>query len=406
MQLRPAALATLAIAAASMGLGRAAIAAAQSHVEAGTSFFRESGGPLKMTVVTPEVNADVALSEGIAVNAGWNADIVSGASVAVVDASAARVDAISSASVHDVRHVLGGGFRLQDGQSSLATGYHYGFENDYRSHAIDVGARTELYEHDTALEINYARSFDSVCDAPNASEAVLKGRLDTSVGCFDSSHKDRTSRDLSINTFQGAWTQHLAPILSLQTTLTAQLLHGFQSNPYRAVRIGRTAAQEHHPGDRARYALGIGLRIWIEPLSGALQPQLRAYRDTWDIRSFSGELGYEQTIGGGLRFRVRARYYLQSAAAFFSDDYVLAPKGQYFTGDRELSAMRTGLFGAQFAYGVPPNADGDVLGFLSGLDFALKADLLKSWFPDFHYDRAPVPNTAAILGSFTVLAGF
>jgi hypothetical protein len=377
-----------------------------SQVSAGTAMFHESGGPLHMNVVSPEVNADVAVSEGLSVNAGWIADIVSGASVAVVDAPANNVDAISSASVHDVRHVLGGGAKVRDGQSSLGANYHYGIENDYRSHAFDVSARTELYERNTALELTYTRAFDRVCDGARASEAVLKPRLDTSDGCFNDSRADRHSRELGVQTFQGAWTQHLTPVLSMQTTATAQLLHGFQSNPYRAIRIGRTAAQEYHPQDRARYALGLGLRIWIDPLAGALQPQFRAYRDTWNIRSLSAELGYEQTLGVGLRFRAKGRYYTQTAAAFYSDDYVLAPKGRYFTGDRELSAMHSALLGAQFSWAVPANAQGEVLGLLSGLELVLAADLLKSWFDAFHYDRAPVPNTMALLGSFTILAGF
>ena len=151
-----------------------------------------------MTVLTPEVDAQVQPSEGIGVHAEWTADVVSGASVAVVDAPAANVDAISAASVHDVRHVFGGGARVFDGQSSLAAGYHYAFENDYRSHAVDVSARTELYEHDTALEISYARAFDTVCDAPGASDPALKARLDTSKGCFDDKATDRRERDLAI----------------------------------------------------------------------------------------------------------------------------------------------------------------------------------------------------------------
>jgi hypothetical protein len=332
--------------------------------------------------------------------------VVSGASVGVVDAPAAKVDAISSASVHDVRHVLGGGVRVQDGQSSLSAGYHYGIENDYRSNSFDVGARTDLFERDTTLELTYARAFDEVCDGPTAAEAVLKARLDNSDGCFNSARKDRRERSLGMQTFQGAWTQQWTPVLSMQAVATAQMLHGFQANPYRAVRIGRTAAQEHHPIDRARYAVGVGFRIWIDPLKGALQPQVRLYRDTWDIRSASGELGYEQTLGQGLRFRARARYYLQSGAAFYSDDYVLAPKGQYFTGDRELSPMHSILLGGRFSWSVPQNAEGEVLGLLSGLDITLGADWLKGFFDHFHYDRASVPNTAALFGSIGVLAAF
>ena len=68
--------------------------------------------------------------------------------------------------------------------------------------------------------------------------------------------------------------------------------------------------------------------------------------------------------------------------------------------------MRTMLLGGQFSWSVPSDDEGDVLGFLSGLELALKADVLKSWFPDFHYDRVPVPNDAALIGSLSLLAAF
>jgi hypothetical protein len=378
---------------------------AQSHVSAGTSAFRESGGPLDMLVIVPEVSAEVAISEGVAVDAAWTADVVSGASVAIVDQPAAEVDAISAASVSDVRHELGGGLALRDGQSVLNAGYRHGTEEDYRSHAFHVGARTELWDRNTGLEITYARAFDSVCDSIAASEPVLKQRLDSSEGCFDEGAEDRDTRKLSLHTAQGVWTQSWTPWLAMQTTLSAQLLHGFQSNPYRAVRLGRSAAQEHHPDERGRYAVGVGFRIWLEPLSGALQPQLRVYRDTWSLRSFTAELGYEQVIGVGLRLRGRGRYYLQSGTAFFSDDYLLEPKGQYFTGDRELSPMRSVLLGAQLSWTAPTNDEGKVLIF-DGLTLALKGDVLKSWFPEFHYDRVAVPNDTALMGSFSVRADF
>ena len=399
MQLR---LRSLAVVLASLA---PATVVAQSQVSAGTSAFREAGGPLDMLVIVPEVSAEVGISDGVAVDAAWPADVVSGASVAIVDLPAEEVDAISAASVTDVRHELGGGLALRDGQSVLGAGYRYGTEEDYRSHAFHVSARTELWDRNTGLEITYARAFDSVCDSLDASEPVLKQRLDSSEGCFQDSAEDRDERKLDVHTAQGVWTQSWTPWLAMQTTLSAQLLRGFQSNPYRAVRVGRSAAQEHHPDDRGRYALGVGFRIWLEPLSGALQPQLRVYRDTWAIRSFTAELGYEQVIGVGLRLRARGRYYLQTGAAFFSDDYLLEPKGQYFTGDRELSPMRSALLGAQLSWTVPTNDEGKVL-FFDGLTLALKGDILKSWFPEFHYDRVEVPNDTALIGTFSVRADF
>jgi hypothetical protein len=110
-------------------------------------------------------------------------------------------------------------------------------------------------------------------------------------------------------------------------------------------------------------------------------------------------------IGLGLRLRGRGRYYTQTGAAFFSDDYLLEPKGQYFTGDRELSAMRSVLLGAQLSWTVPSNDEGKVL-FFDGLALALKGDMLKSWFPEFHYDRVEVPNDTALIGSVSLRADF
>ena len=402
MQLRRAAALGLLLAGAS--LARAAAVHAQSSVSAGSSIVYEPGSAVNMLVVVPEVDADVELGEALAVNATWTADVVSGASVAVVDQPAETIDALSSASVTDMRHVLGGALTLRDGQSTLSAGYRYGFERDYRSHGIDVTARTELAERNTAFELAYARGFDSVCDGPDASDPVRKARLPTSTGCFSGGTDDapRTERDLAVHTLQGGVTQNLTRWLVLQATLSAQLLDGFQSNPYRAVRIGRTAAQEHHPENRARYALGVAARLWIEPLSGALQPELRAYRDTWGVRSLTADLGYEQRLVAGLRMRAHARYYLQSAADFYSDDYVLAPRGQYFTGDRELSPMHSWMLGAAFRWSPPPGEDGTVIGFLDELTLVLEADLLRSSFPDFHYDHVDVPNQTAVLGTLAI----
>jgi hypothetical protein len=375
---------------------------ADNTVSAGATLFQESGGPLHMTVIVPSAVASVDLGQPATVRVGWSADIVSGASVAVVDAPAANLDAISSASVVDTRHAFSGGVTLRDGTASIDLGYSHAFESDYLSNSFVATARTELFERNTGLEISYARSFDQVCDLAGTFDPVMKPRLDSSTGCFSSDDKARTDRDLTIHALQGGWTQAWTPRLSTQLTLNAQVLHGFQSNPYRAVRIGKTAAQEYEPHDRARYALGLGIRYWIAPLASALSAEARAYRDTWGIVSLTGEMAYDQTLGGAFRLRARGRYYTQSGATFYSDDYIFEPRGRYFTGDRELSPMRSVLLGMQVIWSPPPNESGAVFGFLSGFQFTLKFDVLKTFFDRFHYDRAEVPNTLAQIASVEV----
>jgi hypothetical protein len=367
---------------------------AETGVAAGTTLYKESGGPLHMTVIVPSAVATVDLGQPATLRVGWTADVVSGASVAVVDAPAANIDAISSASVVDTRHAFSGGLTLRDGLASVDLGYSHAFERDYLSNSFSATARTELFERNTGLEISYARAFDQVCDLAGTFDPVMKPRMDSSTGCF-SSGKGRTDRDLALHSLQGGWTQAWTPRLTTQLTLNAQVLHGFQSNPYRAVRIGKTAAQEYEPSDRARYALGLGARYWIAPLNSALSLEGRVYRDTWGIVSLAGDFAYDQTLGGAFRLRARGRYYTQNGATFYSDDYVFEPRGRYFTGDRELSPMRSVLVGLQVIWNAAPNDQGKALGFLAGFQFTLKLDLLKTYFDHFHYDRAEVPNTLA-----------
>ncbi len=384
-------------------------ARAENDVDATTTVFYESGGNLNMTVINPAVAADVGLGSVVSLQAGWEADVVSGASVAIVDAPGgeADVDVITSATkLNDVRHAFRGGATVRSDDAHLSAAYVYGFESDYRSQSVSISAGTELFERNTALDLTYSKGWDSVCDLsqPNAKEAVERQRLPSSTGCFRA--KDRVDHSLDLHSLQGSWTQAWSPIWNTQLVLSTQLLQGFQGNPYRAVWLGRSAAQEHHPENRARYAVGVGTRIWLRPVGGALQLFARAYRDTWDVRSVSGEVGYERNLGDMFRVRVRGRYYTQTSAAFFSDDYALDPGGQYFTGDRELSAMQSYLGGGRFEFIPQPRSDGTVGGFLDSLILVLKGDYVRYEFSDFHYGSVAVPNRRAIFGTVGIEATF
>jgi hypothetical protein len=365
-----------------------------------------------MSVINPRVAADVAAADMLSIQAGWEADVVSGASVAVVDApGSGGVDAITSATkLKDFRNVFSGGATLRGDNTRLSARYGYGFENDYRSHALSIGAASELFDRNTTLEVRYSRGWDSVCDLsqPTAEQATQRQRLPNSDGCFAKTSPDnlRTTHAIDIQGLSGSWTQNWTPIFNTQWTLDAQLIDGFQSNPYRAVWLGRTAAQEHHPNERARYGSTFAARIWLKPIGGALQLSARLYRDTWDVRAASGEVAYERALGSLVRFRLRARYYQQGRAAFYSDDYALHPRGQYFTGDRELSAMHSWLGGARLDLAPDIAGEGRALSFLDALRLVLKADFLVHDFEDFHYGSALVPNRRSIFATVSLDASF
>jgi hypothetical protein len=382
---------------------------ADGSADATSTVFYERGGPLHMLVVNPSANARGDIADRVTLRAGWEADVVTGASVAVVDAPSSRgVDATTTATVvKDFRQVIKGGAGIHSDEARLDVNYAYGFEHDYRSHALQAAASTDLAGRNTQLSLRYGRGWDAVCDLrqPEADTAVERRRMPDATGCFEKG-AERTTRSLALHGLDAAWTQAWTPIFNTQLSLSTQLLSGFQGNPYRAVWLGRAAVQEHHPRERARHAVGLAARIWLRPLATALQLEARAYRDSWDVVAFSGEAALERSFGELVRVRIRGRYYRQGAAAFFSDDYALNPRGQYFTGDRELSALHNALVGAQLQALIRPATAARLLGMFEQLRVVLKADYLQHSFTGFHYGSSAIPNRRSVFGTVGLDAAF
>ena len=89
----------------------------------------------------------------------------------------------------------------------------------------------------------------------NATQSSQYSALENSGGCFTSERSRARRNDIAIDTYQASWAQSWTPVFETQLTYTAQLLDGFQSDPYRSVIIGEgIKAQEHVPNDRAREA--------------------------------------------------------------------------------------------------------------------------------------------------------
>ncbi len=387
------------------------------QVDTAHTLYHESPTRSNMTVYTPGVNVAVNPAEWVTVRGGYEADIVSGASVATKAGPAYQsvnpgVDVITTASVHDLRHSPSGGFSLRKGDVTYTASYTYGTENDYKSHSIFLAARTEAYEHNTQFEISYARNFDLVCDRVQAvNDRPPRFRaLEDSSGCFSGSDPLRTRHTLGIDGFQATWTQAWLPTFATQLVYTAQLLDGFQSNPYRSVIVAQgLKAQEHHPENRARQAVALRANFFVRPLKLALRVTGRAYRDTWDITSGTGEVEAEKYLFEGFRVAARGRYYRQSGALFWSDDYTggdppLGPKGQYWTGDRELSPFTSVGLGLRVTYALQPapklgGGTGRVLGIFSGLKLGGSADVMQFSYDEYTLAGQEVGNARAyILG--------
>jgi hypothetical protein len=357
-------------------------ALAENRWDTGVSYFTEPGGNVALHVIHPQTTLKVDAHKVLGFNFGYDVDIVTGATVRTYGAAA---DAISSAtSFSDYRHSFHGGMQLRLGQSTLDAGYTYGFENDYRSHSVDASAKVDLWGKNTTFKLGYSHNFDSVCNVDNSGAAPLERRsLSSSDGCF-SETPGLTTEPLAIDSYFASWTQVLHPIVLTDVSVSFQALDGFQSNPYRRVRLfsGTVEAQESQPLLRQRVAVQARMKLALKRIHAAVGVTGRFYWDTWNIKSGNVEVTYDQYLGSKFVVRLRGRFYQQGRALFYRDagemlSYeAVGPVGQYFTGDRELSPFRDWLIGFKISYLKSADEKGKIGKVFEALDLNLKFDLM------------------------------
>jgi hypothetical protein len=383
-------------------LGAAAPAAfADDRVEVSTALFAEQrdGGKGGLTVIHPQADFGIDLGRFVSLDASYAADAVSGATSVIY-----QVDAVSSATTFsDTRQegTLGIGFHGR--RSRINFSATLGTERDYLSHALGGSASIDLPGRNTTIALAYSHSFDQVCDKDNGMLSPQEAKALTGADPCDKSSgilgkdrpgttlwrrmpeilgKDRPGttlwRDLSIDTAQVTLTQNLSPTMNLQVAGFGQVLEGFQSNPYRRVRVGQNSPKEHIPSTRDRWSLSARLNRYLPRLHGAAHFDARFYDDTWGVVGGDVELGYSQYIGKNLLFRLHARVYQQTAAKFFKDAFyyqTLSTAGEYFTGDRELSPVRNANLGGKLTL-ITLGGDKPVWGLFDKLQVNVKADIL------------------------------
>jgi hypothetical protein len=388
---------------AAVSLGRPAHATVEAS--SNITIFREASDKTPVQVVHPQMDVAADLNKWAGVTAGYEVDIVSGATPKAYGSpteTAAGVDAVSGAtSFSDQRQQARGGLSVNTPLVGLTAGYSYGWEKDYRSHTVSAAARGDFLERNFTFGLAYTRNFDTVCDQNNQN---AQGPLDllplaSSDDCFKVGAADVVSRKVATHTFEPSLVWTATPRLLLQGGGTLQVIDGFQSSPYRAVYVGSQgrAPQEHVPNLRQRYALFGRARLAVPEVRGALSAMARAYRDTWDLRAATAEAEVLKYLGPSVIVGVHGRFHIQSGAIFFrtATEYrTLGPVGHYWTGDRELSPLHTFLGGLSLAY--------------------LKRPQNKTWFEEFElnvkfdamkYNHEPDGPNSDRTGAITSMVG-
>jgi hypothetical protein len=360
-------------------------ARADDKIDLTTTWYleRRRGPEGGLSVVHPQLDIQLDAGDSVTVGLGYSADVVSGATASVFS-----VDAVTSATpFDDVRHEAHASLGIRGSRSRLVVTGGAGVERDYTSINVGVAGDVDLPGKNTNLGLSYAHNFDDVCDRDNGMAGALDRRALTGLQACDKSSvlltEDRPGetvwRGVEIDTAQATLTQNLSPTLVVQGGLYGQVLRGFQSNPYRRVRVSGVEPQETVPEVRGRLALFAQANKYLTGLHSAVHGSARGYSDTWGVNSLALEMGYSQYFGDSLLVRMRGRVYQQTEASFFKDAFFYdteGPAGAYFTGDRELAPIRNVLGGAKLSYIGVGEEGRSVWGLFDEIRFELKGDVL------------------------------
>ena len=273
----------------------------------------------KTTVVTSVAEAQVRLPVPVTVNAHALVDAVSSASVDVISAATTRfkenrIEAGATAQI---------GF-AQSTEGSL--GYTHSSENDWQSHAIELGLSRDLANKNAKLSIGYGFTRNSV------------GRA----------HDPNFEKTLDVHGAQLGLAQILDKKTLASITYTLSALSGYQGSPYRFVTtMDGVVAPETPPEERARHALTLRL-MHMFGTKTVVDAQYRLYLDDWGVLSHTAEAAFTRQLADAWSLRARVRGYRQSHASFYSESYEMPAR--YMTIDRELSTFWDAMGGLKLAY--------------------------------------------------------
>ena len=140
-------------------------------------------------------------------------------------------------------------------------------------------------------------------------------------------------------------TQILSPSTMLRYGLEYNVVDGLQHNPYRNVFAGGSIVPERHPDHRERRDAFVKLNHYFEERT-SLKLSYRFYNDDWGINSHEMGTKLSQYITQGLFTQWEYRWYTQTAARFYRDEYTSVNGiDGYLSGDYRMNDLSSHLFG-------------------------------------------------------------
>lgn len=274
------------------------------------------------TVVTAAVDANGVIEETVGLRAGYLVDVTSSASIDVVTAATDRWE--------ERRDEIRAGADVYAGNVIVTADYVHSMEPDWSSHRITGGFSIDLADRATTLSIGGGVILN---DVGRSGEDQTEGRFEETQTTYAANLR---------------WVQVIDPESLMQVGYAGQIVTGYQSSPYRYVRLtDGSTYPETHPSERHRHALVFRYRRALSE-TVALALDERVYVDSWGIFGTTTIAGVTIELTQGVELELRDRFHFQTGASFYEPAYAM--RKQYLSIDRELTMSIDNHAGPAFVF--------------------------------------------------------
>lgn len=259
----------------------------------------------RMRIHAPMLHALLPVNDRWSFEGAWTLDSMSGASPRYYSA----LSGASGKGIRDVRRA--GDLRVTHHREDLAVGVGLAEsdEDDYRSQALSLDLRYSTPNRNTTWAVAVAGTRDSIGSTNDVSLDEKRHTQEFLVGV----------------------TQVLSPLAVVQSNLTFTASRGFHSDPYKSL--------DSRPEQRHARAWLTRLNRFFPQFDAALQTSYRYFRDDWGVRAHAIEAAWHQNLPDGWALRPSLRYYTQSAADFFGDEFPPRRFDGHLSFDQRLSSF-------------------------------------------------------------------
>jgi len=289
-----------------------------------------------------------SLGEKASVYASYYADHISGASIDVVTTASPYKETRKE-------YTLGTDYLYRN--TTMGLSVSNSDERDYQASSFGLTVAHEVFDDLTTINLGYSVGHDTV------------GKTDTAF-----------SEPLNRHQYQLGVSQIFTKTFVMSVSYEAILEDGYLNSPYRAARLQGLLVPEVYPRTRDSYAVAVrGVKGLLDEngrVHSSIQVGYRTFWDTWNIKADTIELAYVTRRGPRWTFDPHYRYYKQSAASFYSDNFQTPMT--FMARDKELSTFSSHTIGVKATFDLGTRQ----LGF-SRSAVTIAGDLLLFEYKDF-----------------------